>query len=684
MPGKLDALPESDFQEVEGLILDLARLCHWTGLYRAGHPFLADRVKSVCAALASRIGREPGKLFLLGIARDKVLYRDVFIGQGNPLVMHFTENLYLRQVATLGFGEAASQEGILAFFRGLQDSKSGKIDESPESFLQRQQAPGIFLYPYNYKEVLSRRIVDPDDVIDLSGHGDMLWRMLLTANVAGGDGEKKVVEGLSGSPELIPVVLRRARAFASRKDAAPGENAATEEEPVPPEVLRRMFQRLGETMRAVPEEQKRRILHFLDEGLGAMGDGPGPAGGSGAFSLPVSFARSLSADYTDDEFLDLLGTLLSAEEKGGERLRKIFEIIAADRDVRGSLLPRLNERSRESLRAKEYYAVKTWETVEKLLLTRSEDAYLAEDHTRLMEALSGGDVPKTAAAAARAGDADPALLASFEEAARHRQSIHVMLELLARERIESEFLELLEEIRKFLPNLISRKEFALLETVLRALSAIREKSPGKCPEAVIQIFREVDFGHIVDLYLSRQASLEDAARIPIFIAAFGEEAIHAVLDRLLMEQEQNRRKLLLSLAARMGASAGPAIAERLSHPKWYFVRNLCFLLGEIGYREAAQGLVDALGHSDPRVKREAVLALGKLRIPETAPSLGKILLAETIFSSSKEDSLRRDAASALFRIGGTESLGYLHRGKDCRRATVREHCSALLRSVTGG
>ncbi len=676
------ALSDSDLHEVEGLLLDLARVCHWTGLYQPGHPFLAERVKSVHAALASRVAREPGNALLLGIARDRVLYRDQFLGQGNPLVMHFAETLYVRQVATLGFDEEAAPEGLLAFFRSLQDSKSGKSDESPEAFLRREQAPGISLYPYNYKEVLSRRIGNPVDGIDLSAHGDMLWRMLLTANVAGGEGEKKVVEGLSESPELIPAILRRARSLAEKGSGVSGAKSAEEKKSVSPEVLRRMFHRLGERLRDLPEERKKRILLLLDEGLGGMEDGSEEDVGDPALSLPVSFARSLATGYTDDEFLDLLGTLLSAEQKGGKRLRRIFEIIAADRDVHGSLLPRLNERARESRRAKEYYSVKTWEAVEKLLLSRSEDAYLEEDHSRLMEALSSGEAPKSAAAVVR--PPDPAILAAFEESARHRQGILVMLELLASEKNEAEFLDLLEEIRKFLPNLISRKEFALLETVLRALTSLRENAPGKGPEAVLQVFREVDFGYIVGLYLSRDASPEDAARIPVFIAALGEEAIHGVLDRLLTEQEANRRKLLLSLAARMGPAAGPAILEKLVDPRWYFVRNLCILLGEIGCRDAAKGLVSALDHSDPRVKKEAILALGKLRLPETAPSLGKILLAETLFSSAKVDSLRRDAASALFRIGGTESLGYLHRGKESRRAAVREHCSALLRSLEDG
>jgi hypothetical protein len=133
----------------------------------------------------------------------------------------------------------------------------------------------------------------------------------------------------------------------------------------------------------------------------------------------------------------------------------------------------------------------------------------------------------------------------------------------------------------------------------------------------------------------------------------------------------------------MGGSAVPAILEKLSHPRWYFVRNLCFLLGEMGARGAAKGLVRVLDHPDLRVKREVILALGKLKVPETVPSLGRVLLADPIFSSSKGISLRLDAATALFRIGGVEALGCLHRGKESRRAEVRSHCAALLKSTEG-
>ncbi len=670
---------ESVFPEVERLLLDLARISHWTGLYQPGHPFLAERVKQIHASLVSQIAQEPGNRLLFGIARDRVLYRDAFLGEGHALISPFAEHLYVNQVATLGFSGDATPDGLLSFFRSLHDSRSGKSDESPEAFLQRERLPGIFLYPYNYKEVLSRRIVNPEEGVELSGRGDTLWRMLLTANIADEAGERKVVAELSGTPELIPVILRRARACAERSPG-PGGTLAPDEV-VSPEVLCRMFRRLGDTIRSLPEDRRQEILHYLDKGTASPDDQEGEGQDDDAISIPVSFARALASDYTDDEFLELTASLLSAEDKGGKRLRRIFEIIAAERDVHGSLLPRLNDRVRESLRAKEYYAVKTWEAVEKLLLARSEKAYEEEDHSRFMEALSAGAGMQSCAAPSAAPA--PALLEHFREEARHRKAVLVLLELLAREKNDAEFLQLLEDIRKYLPNMISRMEFALLETVLGALSSICDNAPGAGREEVRRTIEETDFGHIVDLYLSRGMTAADGKRIPAFLAAFGEEAIAAVLDRLLTEPDARRRKLLLSLGVRMGIKAVPAILERLSHFRWYFVRNLCYLLGEIGDRDSVQELVRILDHMDPRVKREAVVALGKLHAPEAVSPLGRILLAEGIFASSRDISMRLDAATAIFRIGGAEAMGFLHRGLETRKAEVREHCATLLKTAGG-
>jgi hypothetical protein len=78
------------------------------------------------------------------------------------------------------------------------------------------------------------------------------------------------------------------------------------------------------------------------------------------------------------------------------------------------------------------------------------------------------------------------------------------------------------------------------------------------------------------------------------------------------------------------------------------------------------------------VRKEAILSLGQLRAKESVSFLGKILLHETFLQSGKEETLRIDAANAIFRCGGTRGVALLHRGAESHRGKVRDHCAALL------
>ena len=126
----------------------------------------------------------------------------------------------------------------------------------------------------------------------------------------------------------------------------------------------------------------------------------------------------------------------------------------------------------------------------------------------------------------------------------------------------------------------------------------------------------------------------------------------------------------------------PSILSRIEGQRWFFLRNLCFLLGEIGASAGIPPLVGMLSASEPKVRREAVQALGKIRMPDpdAIAVLGRTLLHEPFFSSSREDPVRIDAAIALSRIGGTEAIAFLHIGKSSRKKAVREQCEALLRT----
>lgn len=671
----MDEAPKtSSGPDIGGLVLALAKAFQWAGLYGIDHPVLAKRVGETHDLLRSFLSSEPGGALLLGIARDKVLYHDRFLGAGQELVVHLTESLYLRQVATLGFGPEVRPDDLVSLFRYLHESQAEANPVPPEEFLRREGIRGIRLSPYNYKEMLSRTLVEQDDRrSEGSKREEELWRILLASDLsADREAESGILQEMMDCPDLFRAVLARARQ--SEKDGESPASAA----PVPSlsgDILARILRRTGTLLRNLPPERRREILASLDGGVPA---GDAPRGERNPIDLLM--ARSLTAESSDDEFLDMFATILSIEGKAGERIRTVFETLAADRNHDGALAAKAGERRRESRKAKEYYDIKTWETIESLLLARSEAAYLGSDHARFLETIASAR-KMYAARLADAPVVDPFLQGSLDPETLRERVMHIHLDLLSREPDDVEFLDLLEEVRKALPNLISRKKLPLLLTVLRRLESIGGDAPAPRKTAVREVLQATDFGQITNLVLSDDTPAEAKDCIPDLLSDFAGLATRQVLDRLLTEPEAANRRALLRLAVRLGPAGVPEMIERLSHPKWFFVRNLCILLGDIGDRRALPGLLNAASHTDLRVKREALQAIGKLGAQEAVPALGKTLLEESFFSPAKEDPVRIDAASALYRIGGAEAFAFLHRGKGVRRPSVRKHCEELLRSV---
>ncbi len=660
---------------IERLMAEMALTFNWISLYQAGHPSLAGRVEKLHRNLAEVLNGEASGHLLLGVAKEKILYQSAFLGNGNSLVRNFTSELFLQQVATLDFSREATPQELLEFFLALHrlrvEKKEG--DEKLDEILKGKGVKGIGVYPYNYKEVLSRRILLPGEQAPSSNREDELWRMLLTENVSTVGGDEEIPSNLRIPPEMIPAILQRVNAAAEKENTR-----GLEPEPadaMSPDLIRQVLARLGESLRRLPVEQRIAVIQSLDQGTVDAEDGK-----EEALAEPDIIRSLTEADSTDD-FLDMLAGLVTVEEKSGSRLRKVFEVIAGERNRDGSLLSAVQERARESVRTKNYYAQMTWDALERLLLQRGEGDYITQDHSHLLERLSS--LGETGAAPEGFPAVDTAVLAEFDEGNLHLKGAVVLLELLAEEEAEGEFLELLEEIRKILPNLISRKELPLLKTMLSTLTSVHRDAPESRKASIARVIGEVDFAHMIDLSLSPAVSWREKGRIEEILVSFAGVSIEDFLDRMLMETDQGKRKTLLSLAFRFDVEAVPAIVKKLDEPHWYFVRNLCMILGKIGDPSAYPDLVRVIDHKEPRVRKEAILALGQLAAPESVPYLGKILLNDTFLQSAREEALRIDAANAIFRCGGTRGIALLHRGTESKRTKVREHCTSLLATLRG-
>jgi hypothetical protein len=652
------------------LVLALAKTFHWAGLYGTAHPILSKRVGEFHAALLARLSEEPGGKLYLGIARDKFLYRNEFLGGGQEHIARLTENLYLRQVATLGFWPSVTPEGLLSLFHFLHETQEKKTQVSAEQFLRESGIAGISLSPFDYKEMLSRKMTDASSPVPSENRERDLWRMLLMADHTDKGKEEKMMGDLIHSPTLLKAILRRAREAAGRKESDAGRS------PISAEVLQNIFSRLTMHLKTLPKNKKKEILSSLGSGMAS----PDSGGGAEDITNDLVIARSLAEGHTDMDFLELVATLVSLEGKGGDRLRRAFSVLANERNTGNALLPHVTEQIREKRNVKDYYAQKTWEAVERLILSRDEGQYLKDDHRDFLEDISSLRKPYLMKLGNKAAD-DLGVGKSFAEREIRGRNLRILLQLLGKEPRESEFFDLLEDVRKAIPNLISQKEFTLLSNVLTSLQSLVTNIEEDWRGRVQDVIMKTDFGQIVDLCLSGDVPPEDIDMIYDLLANFGGIAAPPLFDRLLIEPDSSRRRALIKFLSRLGPAIIPDAGRRMSHPKWYFVRNLCTILGDIGDRQALEPVMEALSHGDHRVKREAILAIGKLGAPEAVPELGEILLTEGFFSSKKIDQTRIDAASALYRIGGSEAIAFLQRGSKARRVAVRSHCNGLLTSM---
>lgn len=169
------------------------------------------------------------------------------------------------------------------------------------------------------------------------------------------------------------------------------------------------------------------------------------------------------------------------------------------------------------------------------------------------------------------------------------------------------------------------------------------------------------------------------------LSAAGPSGISLAIAKMGSTANLAVRKELSSLLVGVGASAVPVILKMMQDSRWYIVRNLCAILGDIGMPAAVPELQACLQHTDIRVCKEAVRSLAKiggreaesaiiallqgnksLLFPQAIASLGGMksrkALAELIQIVCSRDmfleslALKVDALGAIAMIGDPQAV----------------------------
>jgi len=158
------------------------------------------------------------------------------------------------------------------------------------------------------------------------------------------------------------------------------------------------------------------------------------------------------------------------------------------------------------------------------------------------------------------------------------------------------------------------------------------------------------FSQLADRHLGGDdgAALE-AAEI---LKRSGPRAVDYLIERLAIEEDRGRRADLVHLLKEMDKSVSRTFVERLEDPRWFLVRNVIHILGELGDPAVLPSLRRAARHDDPRVRKEVVKTGVRLGGPD-----GEDLVA--MACADPDRSVQVAAANALSGMKGRETAAVI-------------------------
>lgn len=146
----------------------------------------------------------------------------------------------------------------------------------------------------------------------------------------------------------------------------------------------------------------------------------------------------------------------------------------------------------------------------------------------------------------------------------------------------------------------------------------------------------------------------DLGEIQAFLELFDMAAIKPITAMLSELEHRPARNMVCRLLAKRGAGGVDLIGGFVYDKRWYVVRNVTMVLGEIGSERAVGYLRKAAGHQDKRVRQEALRAIRRIEGLDAA----RVLLA---FLDDEELDMRLNALRGIKCEHGPACLAELKR-----------------------
>ena len=199
-----------------------------------------------------------------------------------------------------------------------------------------------------------------------------------------------------------------------------------------------------------------------------------------------------------------------------------------------------------------------------------------------------------------------------------------LLAMLHHERSPTNHTELVERYVSNIELALEKRDYERMPGLISGLRAERENKVEvfstvqlkPLDEAIEKYVGENGVKRILTAFkIMKKESLE-FGKVVEYVSSLGPPALKSLLHSLEEEKSRHVRLLACQALAEIGDLAVDAVAEKLDHPQWFVVRNAASILGQIGVADCVPHLQQALSHTEPRVRREALKGLASIKTDE--------------------------------------------------------------------
>ncbi|HYJ80003.1 MAG TPA: HEAT repeat domain-containing protein [Longimicrobiaceae bacterium] len=241
------------------------------------------------------------------------------------------------------------------------------------------------------------------------------------------------------------------------------------------------------------------------------------------------------------------------------------------------------------------------------------------------------------------------------------------------ERIEA--LQRLEFVAQwFLTRGMLDRAVAVVDDLRRDAEALAGKNPGTRGHVMLAMHRIADRAMIEEMVgrLGKVRTEEERAGLRSTLLHLGAEVVTPLVRSLVAATDLSARRSYRDALVELDRVGVPLLEDMIGDERWFVVRNMVGILGEVKSADALDHFSRTVKHHDARVRRETILALSKFGGAESVPLLGQAL-------NDPDAGLRTAAALGLgLTKAGTAVIPLMRR---LAQETDQEAVTEILRAL---